>query len=148
MFLYDIGAVPTPEPFKKIVHQGMITKDGHKMSKSIGNVVDPNAYDPRALRLYLMFIGPYTEGGDWNDRAIGGVEKFLRRFDAWMEKEGDEAADIDAFEAQLDRDAAAMKFNKIVSGFMIFMNNNKNKALSPEQKMRLRNLLNIYAPHA
>lgn len=147
MFLYDIGAVPVEEPFKRVVHNGVITKGGHKMSKSIGNVVDPDDYDPRALRMYLMFIGPYTEGGDWNDRAIGGVEKFLRRFSTWMEKEGDDTVDIDAFEAQLDRDTAAMKFNKIVSGFMIFMNENKNRSLTLGQRKRLEKLLDIYAPY-
>lgn len=146
MFLYDIGIVPCLEPFKKVIHQGMITKDGHKMSKSIGNVVDPDKYDPSALRMYLMFLGPYTEGGDWNDRAISGVIKFLRRFSAWMEKEGDDTIDIDTFEAQLDRDTAAMKFNKIVSGFMILLNQNKHKSLTKEQRMRLTALLNNYAP--
>lgn len=146
MFLYDIGAVPVLEPFKKVTHQGMITKDGHKMSKSVGNVVDPDKYDPRALRMYLMFIGPYTEGGDWNDRAIGGVEKFLRRFETWMSKHGDDAIDIDKFEAQLDRDTEAMKFNKVVSGFMILLNENKHKSLNKEQRARLSALLNNYAP--
>lgn len=146
MFLYDIGAVPVEPCFKRVVHQGMITKDGAKMSKSTGNVVDPDNYDPRALRMYLMFIGPYTEGGDWNDRAIGGVEKFLRRFQEWMSKEGDGTIDIDAFEAQLEKDTMAMKFNKVVSGFMILLKENKDRALTKEQRERLTNLLNIYTP--
>ena len=62
MFLYDQGIVPEEEPFKKLIHQGMITKDGSKMSKSIGNVVNPEDYDQDELRMYLMFIGHYFDG--------------------------------------------------------------------------------------
>jgi leucyl-tRNA synthetase len=148
MFLYDIGAVPVEEPFKKVLHQGMITKDGHKMSKSTGNVVDPDNYSTRALRMYLMFIGPYTEGGDWNDRGVVGVTRFLNRFEEWMSKGGGDRIDkeIDAFEAQLNKDTAAFKFNKVVSGFMTFLNQHKGKSLVPSQRARLNRLLNIYAP--
>lgn len=148
MFLYDIGVVPVEEPFKKVVHQGFITKDGHKMSKSTGNVVDPDRYSSSALRMYLMFIGPYTEGGDWNDRAIVGVEKFLRRFEDWMSKSGGDRieAEIDKFEAQLNKDTAAFKFNKVVSGFMTFLNQHKHRSLVPSQRARLKRLLKIYAP--
>jgi len=148
MFLYDIGVVPYPEPFKKVLHNGMITKDGYKMSKSIGNVVDPDDYDPRALRMYLMFIGPYTESADWNDRGVVGVTRFLNRFEEWMGKSGGDRIDkeIDAFEAQLNKDTAAFKFNKVVSGFMTFLNAHKNKSLVPSQRARLTRLLNIYAP--
>ena len=72
MFLYDQGIVPEEEPFKKLIHQGMITKDGSKMSKSTGNVVNPEDYDQDELRMYLMFIGHYFDGGDWDDSKIKG----------------------------------------------------------------------------
>ena len=63
-----------------------------------------------------------------------------------MSKEGDGTIDIDAFEAQLEKDTMAMKFNKVVSGFMILLKENKDRALTKEQRERLTNLLNIYAP--
>lgn len=85
MVLYDAGIVPQEEPFNRVIHQGMVTRDGAKMGKSKGNAVDPDAYDPDELRLYLMFMGPYTEGGDWNDASIKGVSKFLNRMRAWLD---------------------------------------------------------------
>ncbi len=84
MVLFDAGIVPVEEPFKRVIHQGMVTRDGAKMGKSKGNAVDPDAYDPDELRLYLMFMGPYNEGGDWNDASIKGVSKFLKRMRAWV----------------------------------------------------------------
>jgi len=77
MFLYDQGYVTEEEPFKKLIHQGMITKDGTKMAKSIGNVVNPDDYDPDELRMYLMFLGHYFDGGDWDDSKIKGIRRIL-----------------------------------------------------------------------
>ena len=118
------------------------------MSKSTGNVVDPDQYSSRALRMYLMFIGPYTEGGDWNDRGIVGVERFLKRFEEWMSKSGGDRIEeeIYTFEAQLNKDTTAFKFNKVVSGFMTFLNKHKHTSLVPSQRARLNRLLKIYAP--
>lgn len=82
-FLRDIGLVNSDEPFAKLVHQGVITKDGAKMSKSRGNVVNPNdfiiKYGTDVFRMYLMFMGPYDQGGDWSDKGISGVERFVMR---------------------------------------------------------------------
>ncbi|MDY0084229.1 MAG: class I tRNA ligase family protein, partial [Ignavibacteriaceae bacterium] len=82
-FLRDIGLVNSDEPFAKLVHQGVITKDGAKMSKSRGNVVNPNdfiiKYGTDVFRMYLMFMGPYDQGGDWSDKGISGVERFVSR---------------------------------------------------------------------
>jgi len=82
-FLRDIGLVNSDEPFSKLIHQGVITKDGKKMSKNLGNVVNPNdftsKYGTDVLRMYLMFMGPYDQGGDWNDKGISGVERFVIR---------------------------------------------------------------------
>lgn len=79
MVLFDLGFAPFAEPFKRLVHQGMITKDGAKMSKSKGNVVSPDKfvekYGSDVFRMYLMFMGPFTEGGDWNDKGITGDRK-------------------------------------------------------------------------
>jgi leucyl-tRNA synthetase len=82
-FLRDIGLVSSDEPFSKLVHQGVITKDGKKMSKNLGNVVNPNEFTSKygtdVLRMYLMFMGPYDQGGDWSDKGISGVERFVIR---------------------------------------------------------------------
>ena len=82
--LFDIGVVSDPEPFKKLFHQGIILgEDGEKMSKSRGNVVNPEtiieSYGADALRLYLMFLGPLEAMKPWNTKGIEGIARFLRR---------------------------------------------------------------------
>ncbi|MBI5730557.1 MAG: leucine--tRNA ligase, partial [Ignavibacteriales bacterium] len=82
-FLRDIGLVNSDEPFQKLIHQGTITNQGAKMSKSKDNVVDPNVllnqYGSDVFRMYLMFMGPYELGGDWSDKGIVGVDRFVQR---------------------------------------------------------------------
>jgi leucyl-tRNA synthetase len=82
-FLRDIKLVNSDEPFQKLIHQGTITNLGAKMSKSKGNVVDPNQflheYGSDVFRMYLMFMGPYDLGGDWSDKGIVGVDRFVQR---------------------------------------------------------------------
>jgi leucyl-tRNA synthetase len=81
--LHDLGLVPDREPFKRFRAHGLIVRDGAKMSKSRGNVVDPDRYVERygadVLRLYLMFMGPYSEGGDFRDTGIAGIVRFVER---------------------------------------------------------------------
>ena len=84
--LFDLGVVSDPEPFKKLFHQGIILgEDGEKMSKSRGNVVNPETiiegYGADALRLYLMFLGPLEAMKPWNTKGIEGIARFLRK--AW-----------------------------------------------------------------
>src|SRR5258708_18331032 len=84
--LFDIGCVSTPEPFMKLVHQGTILgEDGAKMSKSIGNVVNPDdmidEYGADAMRLYEMFMGPLESSKPWNTKSVEGITRFLDR--AW-----------------------------------------------------------------
>ena len=88
IFLHDIGAVSTPEPYQRLFHQGLILgEDGNKMSKSIGNVVNPDevidSYGADALRLYEMFLGPLEAVKPWNTKGIEGVSRFLRK--VWRE---------------------------------------------------------------
>ncbi len=82
-FLRDIKLVNSDEPFQRLIHQGTITNQGAKMSKSRGNVVDPNSfmenYGADVFRMYLMFMGPYELGGDWSDKGIVGIERFVQR---------------------------------------------------------------------
>ncbi|MBI9072509.1 MAG: leucine--tRNA ligase [Melioribacteraceae bacterium] len=82
-FLRDIGMVNSDEPFQKLIHQGTITNAGAKMSKSKGNVVNPDEFikdvGADVFRMYLMFMGPYELGGDWSDKGIVGVDRFVQR---------------------------------------------------------------------
>jgi leucyl-tRNA synthetase len=81
--LHALGHVPTPEPFTRFRAHGLLTFAGGKMSKSKGNVINPDDYMARhgadTLRLYLMFLGPYLEGGEWNDDGMKGQSRFLER---------------------------------------------------------------------
>ncbi|MBD3374628.1 class I tRNA ligase family protein, partial [candidate division KSB1 bacterium] len=81
--LHDFGYINFDEPFKRLVHQGTITNAGAKMSKSRGNVVNPDdyvtEYGSDTFRLYMMFMGSYEEGGDWSDEGIVGIFRFLKR---------------------------------------------------------------------
>lgn len=97
--LQDLGLVDFPEPFKRLFTQGMIIKDGAKMSKSKGNVVNPDAlikkYGADTVRLYTLFIGPPEKDAEWNDSAVEGSYRFLNRYwrfvtnaDTWTVKNG------------------------------------------------------------
>ncbi|HEX03901.1 MAG TPA: leucine--tRNA ligase [Bacteroidetes bacterium] len=82
-FLHEIGWSPVAEPVTRLVHQGIITKDGMRMSKSKGNVVNPDAFIERygsdVFRMYMMFTGDYRMGGDWSDEGITGIDRFVNR---------------------------------------------------------------------
>ena len=82
-FLRDLGYTKSNEPFLKLIHQGTITNQGAKMSKSKGNVVNPDDFTLKfgsdVFRLYLMFMGPYEMGGDWSDKGISGTDRFVQR---------------------------------------------------------------------
>ncbi len=81
--LYDLKIVDFDEPFTRLIHQGVITKDGEKMSKSRGNTVLPDQfieqYGSDTFRMYMMFMGNYSDGGDWSDEGITGIFRFLNR---------------------------------------------------------------------
>jgi leucyl-tRNA synthetase len=92
-FLRDIKMHNTDEPFQTLIHQGTITNMGAKMSKSRGNVVNPNEFTEKygsdVFRMYLMFMGPYEMGGDWSDKGIVGVDRFANKaYDTFEENKG------------------------------------------------------------
>jgi leucyl-tRNA synthetase len=136
--LYDIGYIHFDEPFSKLVHQGTITKDGAKMSKSKGNVVSPDEfidqYGSDTFRVYLMFMGSYQEGGDWSDEGIVGIYRFLNRI--WrlvhlIQEEGGtgtEPPDKKLFSTmhytiqQVGQDLGRFHFNTAISRIMEFVN--------------------------
>ena len=147
MVLYDKGYVGCEEPFKKVIHQGMITRNGNKMSKSKNNSISPDNYDNDALRLYLMFIGHYFDGGDWNDENINGPTRFIKRMKLWLsDKEGNNSIDLDNLIANIDKYNNSFKFNKIVSTLMEFYNKNKSKSISISDKKTITNIINCFCP--
>lgn len=144
MFLYDEGVVTFEEPFKKVIHQGFIKNGGEKMSKSKGNTINPMTYPQDELRLYMMFIGHYFDGGEWDDSRMNGISKFLRRWNLWLDNEGDEHLDLSEFKEKIFKLTDAFKFNRVVSEFMILYNKNKGKKISRETSDELRGLMKIY----
>jgi len=126
--LHDLGHVPIAEPFPRLRLHGLLIKDGAKMSKSRGNVVDPDDYlrtvGADALRASLLFCGPWEEGGDFSDRALQGVVRFTRR--AWRliaddHPSGPGGVDlrpVDRAVAAVGRDIERLKFNTAISVLM------------------------------
>ncbi len=146
MVLFDMGIVPVEEPFRRVIHQGMITSGGAKISKRNNNGVAIEDYDPAELRFYLMFLGHYFDGGDWSDQHITGVRKFFKRMRHWLAEPGEDEPEVVALEIELDRMVSQFKFNKVVSGFMEFYN--KSKHMKPTQPCidRMATMLEVFAP--
>lgn len=148
-FLYDIGYIDFDEPFLKVIHQGMILgEDGEKMSKSKGNVINPQNYEPQLLRMYLMFINHYFEGGKWQDNGYKGCERFRNKFITWTGNTNSVGlADFDRifdeFKTKIINYFESWKTNKIVSEWMIFYNSYKNFNLNKEQAIQLIEFFNI-----
>ena len=134
-FLFDKGLVPCKEPFKKLFHQGMILgEDGNKMSKSLGNVINPDDiikdYGADVLRMYEMFMGPVADTKPWNTANIEGVKKFIDRiYRLYCELEAITPAPNPNLEKiynqtvkKVGEDYEAMKVNTAISQMMIFVN--------------------------
>ncbi|MBI2638695.1 leucine--tRNA ligase [Candidatus Peregrinibacteria bacterium] len=145
------------EPFKRLVHQGLITKDGAKMSKSKGNVVSPDEfvekYGSDVFRMYMMFMGPFTEGGDWNDRGITGIARFADR--AWNLVAGKHAAkDTEELTRRLHgtikkvtEDIQAFHFNTALAAMMELVNLAYKDGMSLSAKKLFVQILAPFAPH-
>ncbi len=163
-FLYDIGVVEFEEPFHRLFNQGMITKDGAKMSKSMGNVVSPDElvakYGCDSLRMYELFVGPPELDCEWDDRGIDGVFRYLNK--VW--KFYDEFKDKPAVPTQqsefiknkmikeIDSRLQALTMNTVVSGFMEYTNKmvdeaKKNNGIDKESIETLVVLLAPFTPH-
>lgn len=144
-FLYDIGYIDFDEPFTKLIHQGMILgEDGEKMSKTRGNVIDPQGYDPQLLRMYLMFINHYFEGGKWQDSGYKGCERFRNKLMIWVNSASGEIDDIDfeKFEKTVINYFESWKTNKVVSEWMIFFNKNKDVKISINTAEKIKKFFN------
>jgi leucyl-tRNA synthetase len=146
-FLYDFGVVPQEEPFNRVFHQGTITRNGAKMGKSKGNAINPDEFDADELRLFLMFLGPYDMGGDWSDKGIVGIRRFLGRFKRLLQAATPDGADIptDDLIEKVDGYVQAFKFNKVISTFMEWYNLHKGTIMSLKTQ---RGLLALFSPFA
>ena len=157
-FLYNIGLVPNKEPFDVRTSHGMILgENGEKMSKSRGNVINPDdmiaEYGADALRIYEMFIGDYEKDAAWSTNSLKGCKRFLDR--VWKIGEklnnnkgySDEAI-VHKTIKKVTYDIKAMKFNTAISALMILMNNYDNMDSITKDDLRvLVHLLNPFAPH-
>lgn len=157
-FLYDLGEVNTPEPYKKRSAQGMILgADGEKMSKSKGNVVDPldivSQYGADTLRVYVLFMGDYGSAAPWNDSSVKGCRRFLERVFALQDIVVPET--VKSLEASLHKtikkvsaDIEEQKYNTAIAALMTFLNEvGKEKKIGREQLLCFVKLLNPFAPH-
>lgn len=146
MFLYDIGVVPEEEPFRRVVHQGIITRGGVKMGKRVGNAVNPDDYDPDELRMYLMFLGHYFDGGDWDDSKLIGLRRYFNRMRVWLSVPGSVRLNLAPLTERLDGYVRAFKFNKVVSELMTFYNTHHRNQVDTFSANRLIELLQVFAP--
>ena len=162
MVLRELGHVPFEEPFPKFRAHGLIIKDGAKMSKSRGNVVIPDAYIQKwgadTLRMYLMFLGPFQEGGDFRDTTIIGVRRFLDKL--WTAAHEAVAADSPSkLSAEVERklhqtikrvttDTERLDYNTAISAMMEYLNTVRDEPVAARQAMEpLIVMLAPYAPH-
>ncbi len=160
-FLYDIGIVPTNEPYMKRTSHGMILgEDGQKMSKSRGNVINPNdivdEFGADTLRLYIMFIGDFEKAAPWSSNAVKGCKRFLDRI--WNLAETRLSGDANSYslanESAVHRtikkvsdDIESMKFNTAIAALMALVNEFYDKAPSRADVKALLTLLSPFAPH-
>lgn len=173
-FLHSIGELEFDEPFTRLIHQGIITNKGQRMSKSKGNVVNPDKfiekYGSDCFRLYIMFMGDYTAGGDWSDEGIVGVRRFQNRiwrlFEEWVtpikERDNDVVLindtnlrkimhyTIKMVSVDLDRfqfNTAISRVMEFVNGIYEYIKDEKNVNL-PFMEQILHNLSLVVAPLA
>ena len=159
-FLYDLGLVPTAEPYAKRTAQGLILgTDGEKMSKSRGNVVDPNdvvdEFGADVLRLYVLFMGDYEKAAPWSENSVKGCKRFVDRIWALQDKVTEGSDYSDALRSAMHKtikkvteDIEAMKFNTAIAAMMSLLN--EIYSVGSITKKEFRDLLIIlypFAPH-
>ena len=160
IFLHEQGIVPCSEPFLKRISHGMILgSSGEKMSKSKGNVVNPNDmvrdYGADALRVYEMFIGDYSKDASWSENGLKGCKKFLNRIWNLQEKLNESEEYSASLENLIHRtikkvthDIETLNYNTAVSALMILLNEmDKVSEISRKDYRSILHLLNPFAPH-
>ena len=160
MVLHDAGHIEFEEPFTKFRAHGTIVRDGAKMSKSRGNVVIPDEYVERwgadTFRTYLMFVGPYEEGGDFQDKSIAGVRRFLDRlWTSVLEARRTGAPDpvvlrkLHQTIKKVSDDVPRLQYNTAIAAMMEYMNvvRAKERTAHIDEVLPLVSLVSPFAPH-
>ncbi len=160
MVLHDAGMLDFEEPFTKFRAHGLIIREGAKMSKSKGNVVNPDEYidtwGADAFRTYLMFLGPFEEGGDFRDKGISGVRRFLDRL--WASVRDCDSASDSVRDAEVDRklhatirkvseDLPRLSYNTAIAAMMEYMNTLRKGDRVP-RRTEVEPLVQLVAPFA
>ncbi len=160
MVLHDAGMLDFEEPFTRFRAHGLIIREGAKMSKSKGNVVNPDEYidtwGADAFRTYLMFLGPFEEGGDFRDKGISGVRRFLDRL--WASVRDCDSASDSACDAEVDRklhatirkvseDLPRLSYNTAIAAMMEYMNTLRKGDRVP-RRSEVGPLVQLVAPFA
>ncbi len=159
MVLQELGHVDFAEPFPKLRAHGLIVKDGAKMSKSRGNVVIPDAYIQKwgadTFRMYLMFLGPFQEGGDFRDEGITGIRRFLERVWTLGHEAGRGAAPALPVEVErklhqtirkVTADTEGLRYNTAIAAMMEYVNT--LRAADCASRPAIEPLLAMLAPYA
>ena len=160
MVLHDAGHLHFEEPFTRFRAHGLIVREGAKMSKSKGNVVNPDQYIDEwgadTFRTYLMFLGPFEEGGDFRDKGISGVKRFLDRLwrsVQYARRDGASDADVRRKLHQTIRkvgdDVARLSYNTAIAAMMEYMNTMRSGERVPhvDEVRPLVQLVSPFAPH-
>ncbi len=160
MVLHDLGYLDFEEPFTRFRHNGLIIKDGAKMSKSRGNVINPDEYVNKfgadTLRMYLAFVGPFSDGGDFRDTGIEGMGRFLKR--VWTMLAGQKISSIAPADsakrllhqtvAGVTADMEELRFNTAIAKLMTYYNGvSKQETLTMEEAKAFVQMLAPFAPH-
>ena len=158
-FLYDIGIVPCAEPYKRRTSHGMILgENGEKMSKSRGNVINPDDiirdYGADTLRMYEMFVGDFEKAAPWSTQSIKGCRRFLERVCALESevKEGDQYSPeneslMHKTIKKVSEDIETLKFNTAIAALMTLLNQFAEKGVNRAEFKTFITLLNPFAPH-
>ena len=177
MVMHELGYVPEPEPYRQFRAHGLLIRDGAKISKSKGNIINPDEYIEKfgadAVRLYLMFLGDMRQGGDWRDSGMAGMYRFIKRIWSLLEMVGDErrnpksqapnSKQIPSTKSQIKNleverllhktiksvgeDLENLKYNTAIAKLMILVNKIQEEGCTREQLAAFAILLSPFAPH-
>ncbi|MBI4097342.1 MAG: leucine--tRNA ligase [Candidatus Levybacteria bacterium] len=158
MFLHDQGLIDFDEPFSRFYAHGLLIKEGAKMSKSKGNVVLPDEYIAKfgadTVRTYLMFLGPYDQGGDFRDTGIEGMDRFLKRVwtlftnESLLTEEKEDLQIVHKTVKEVTQDMEGLRYNVAIAKLMILYNDlAKRKKITLETVKIYLKLLAPFAPY-
>ncbi len=159
MVLHDLGLIDFEEPFQRFYAHGLLTKDGSKISKSRGNLIVPDNYIQKlgadTFRTYLMFLGPFDQGGDFTDSGIMGTHRFLNDVWSLVSESSDEPTPLKLEKAfhrtikKVTEDTGALKYNTALASMMEFKNQwaSAGKGLCKKDAKKFIKILAPFAPH-